>query len=156
MAQPNAQPRMPRKELADTLAEVARIGAMFIDGDAAEAVHADETSATWTDADDINFAHEPYINVKRTVLLVERMQDVPCRALFALIRADDPSKLEAVVCGMENPHGRAPFAMNKPQRECIKKGVVTTETDSAAGAVSAYAPVRNSDHEIVGLLHVFA
>ncbi|MFO7899969.1 MAG: hypothetical protein R6V58_13025 [Planctomycetota bacterium] len=147
---------MAKKKLADTLAEVARIGALFMDGDAAEAVHADETSATWTGADDVNFAHEPYINVKRTVLLVERMQDVPCRALFALRRTDAPSKLEAVVCGMENPHGRAPFPMNKPQRECIKKGVVTTELDSAAGAVSAYAPVRNSDNEVVGLLHVFA
>ena len=140
--------------LKKDLAEIARIGALFMDGDAAEAVHATQTSATWTDSDDINFAHDPYLNVKRTLLLIDRMQPFPYSCLFALRRADDPSLLEAVVCNMENPHGRAPFVPSPAQRRCITQGKATTEADRA-GRVSAYAPVRNSDDEIVGLLHVF-
>jgi hypothetical protein len=152
----NAPPNTSKKQLRNALAEIARIGAIFLDGDAAECVHADDTSATWTSGDDINFAHEPFLNVKRTILLIERMHDIPYGALFALRRADDPAKLEAVVCGMENPAGRAPFLMSKAQRECIRNGQVTTETDPESDLLSAYAPVRNSDDEIVGLLQIFA
>jgi hypothetical protein len=145
-----------KTKLLDTLTEAARIGAMFIDGDAAESVHTDQTSATWTSGDDINLAHAPFLNVKRTILLIERMYDAPYNALFALIRADDPSKLEPVVCGMDSGPGRDPLKMSKAQRECVRKGKVTTETDTASGRTSAYAPVRNSDDEVVGVLYVFA
>jgi hypothetical protein len=141
----------PPANMKEALMEIARIGALFLDGDAAEAVHAGPTSATWTDPDDINFAHEPYINVKRTLMLIERMQPFYYEVLFALRRADNHDLLEAVVCNLANPHGRGPFQPNKAQRDCIVAGKITAETTSP-GHISAYAPVRNSDDEIVGLL----
>jgi len=145
------QPRS-RRNLAAKLSEIARIGALFIDGDAVEDIFA--SGRNWASADDINFAHEPYIEVKRTVLKIERIGEFRYFAAVALIRQDDPKNAEAVVCGMRNAFGISPVPMTPAMRQCIRRGIITTERDAKAGDVRAFAPIQNSDGEAVGFLMV--
>ena len=149
------QPTLSKKKLAAILAETARVGAMFLDGDALESVHASESSATWTDADNINFAHAPFIAVKKTILTVERIPDFRCFACAFLKRADDPKLIEPVVAGRRNPFGRDPLKPTAAMREAMRKDTITTEVKVETDNVFAYAPVKNSDDETVGMLAVF-
>jgi hypothetical protein len=141
-------PAKGTRNLATRLEEVARIGALFVEGDFLEEVFA--SGRDWQSGDDINFAHAPYIELKRAILRIEQIPDFRCFATLALIRRDDPAKAEAVVCGMRNPFGIAPIPMTPAMRRCVKKGEVTSET--ANGRVRAYAPIANSDGETVGFL----
>ena len=143
-------PAKGTRNLAVRLKEVARIGALFIEGDFLEQVFA--SGRDWTSGDDINFAHAPYIELKRTVLRIEQIPDFRCFATLALIRRDDPAKAEAVVCGMRNPFGITPVPMTPAMRRCIEKGEITSET--ANGRVRAFAPIANSDGETIGFLMV--
>ncbi|HUT34124.1 MAG TPA: hypothetical protein VNE39_11630 [Planctomycetota bacterium] len=143
-------PAKTTRALAARLKEVARIGALFVEGDFLEEVFA--SGRDWKSGDDINFAHAPYIELKRTVLRIERIADFRCFATLALIRRDDPAKAEAVVCGMRNPFGIAPVPMTPAMLRCVKKGEITSETES--GRVRAFAPIANSDGETVGFLMV--
>ena len=141
-----------RRRLAADLAEIARIGAMFIDGDALDDVFA--SGRDWTSADDINFKHGPFIEVKRTILKIERIGDFRYFAAAALIRQDDPRKVEAVVCGTRNDLGRGPVPMTPAMRRCIKKGEIATERDEKTGDVRAFAPIKTSEADTVGFLMV--
>lgn len=141
-----------RRRLAADLAEIARIGALFMDGDALDDIFA--SGRDWTSADDINFRHGPFIEVKRTVLKIERIGDFRYFALVAIIRQDDPKKVEAVVCGVRNDLGRAPVPMTAAMRQCVKKGEVTTEPHGKTDDVRAFAPIKTSDGDTVGLLVV--
>lgn len=145
-------PPKNRRTLAADLAEIARIGALFLDGDAVEAIFA--SGRNWTSGDDINFAHEPYIDVKRTVLQIERIGDFRYFATVALVRQDEPRNAEAVVCGMRNALGIRPVPMSPAMRHCIRKGQVTTESDAKSGFLRAFAPIQNSDAETIGFLMV--
>ena len=86
------------------------------------------------------------------MLRIERIADFRCFATLALIRQDDPTKAEAVVCGMRNPFGIAPVPMTPAMRRCINKREITSETTH--GRLRAYAPIANSDGEILGFLMV--
>jgi len=141
-----------RRRLAADLAEIARIGALFIDGDALDDIFA--SGRNWTSGDDINFKHAPFIDVKRTVLKIERIGDFRYFAAALIIRQDDPRKVEPVVAGMQNALGRAPFPMNPAMRRCVKKNEVTTERIEKTGDVRAYAPIKTSEADTVGLLVV--
>lgn len=141
-----------RQNLDKRLAEIARIGALFVDGDALETVFA--SGRDWTSGDDVNFAHAPFIEVKRTVLKIERIGDFRYFAAACLVRQDDPTKAEAVVCGMRNDLGIRPVPMTPAMRKCVKTGAVTTEKDARTGDVRAFAPVKNTDGELAGFLVV--
>ena len=138
------------RNLAARLKEIARIGALFVEGDFLEDVFA--SGRDWKSGDDINFAHAPYIELKRTVLRIERIADFRCFATLALIRQDDPTKAEAVVCGMRNPFGIAPVVTTPAMRRCVKKGEIASETVN--GRLRAFAPIANSDGETIGFLMV--
>lgn len=141
-----------KRGLDAKLAEIARIGALFVDGDAADTIFA--SGRDWTSGDDINFAHGPFIDLKRTVLKIERIADFRTFAAVALVRQDDPSKAEAVVCGMSNTLGVRPVPMTPAMKKCVKTGAVTTEKTPKTGDVRAFAPVKTSDGDTVGFLMV--
>jgi len=147
-------PPTSRRGLAAKIAEIARIGALFIDGDYVEAIFA--SGAEWTSGDDINFAHAPYIDVKRTVLRIERIGPFRCFATVVRLRTDDRAKAEAVVCGMRNVLGIKPVTMTPAMRRCVRDGEVTTERIARSGQVRAYAPICSSDGDPVGFLMVHA
>ena len=142
-----------RKTLAADLVEIARIGALFIDGDAVADLFA-PGAENWTSGDDVNFKHGPFIDVKRTVLRIERIGAFRYFALVAVTRKDDPTKAEAVVCGMKNDLGIRPVPMTAAMKQCVKKDVVTTERDAKSGNVRAYAPIKTSEGDPLGFLMV--
>jgi len=147
-------PPKSSRGLAAQLAEVARIGALFLDGDLVESVFA--SGRDWTSGDDINFAHAPYIETKRTVLRIERIAAFRTFATVALIRQDDPAQAEAVVCGMRNVFGIRPVPMSPAMRRCVARNVITTERDSRTRESRAFAPIANSEGETIGFLMIHA
>ncbi len=147
-----AQPKN-RPNLEKELAEVARTGALFIDGDCVRDVFV-PGAETWTSGDDINFRHGPFIEVKRTVLRIERIPPYRVFALVAVVRKDDPAKCEAVVCGLNNAFGQRPVPMSGAMKRCVAKGVITTERTPRKD-FRAFAPIKNSEGEPAGFLMVF-
>ena len=141
-----------RQNLARKLAEIARIGALFIDGDALDNVFA--SGRDWTSGDDINFRHGPYIEVKRTVLRIERIGDFRYFAAVSLVRQDDPAKCEAIVCGMRNDLGIRPVPMTPAMRRCVRKAEIAVERIPKTGDVRAYAPIKTSEGDTIGFLMV--
>jgi hypothetical protein len=147
-------PAKNRRTLAADLAEIARIGALFVDGDALADVFA-PGAENWTSGDDVNFKHGPFIDLKRTVLKIERIGDFRYFALVARVRKDDPKMAEAIVCGMRNDLGNRPVPMTLAMKQCLKKDAITTERDATSGAVRACAPIKTTDGDPIGFLLLF-
>jgi hypothetical protein len=137
-------------DVQDALVGIARTGTLFVNGDALENVFA--SGRDWTSGDDINFAHEPFIELKRTVMAIERIGDFRYFACLALVRRDDPTKIESAVCGARNWMGVKPVDMTPSVRRCVQRDEVVGERARGVDAYDVAAPVKNSDGELAGLL----
>lgn len=151
------------EQCAADVADVARIGLLFLDGDALEQALNDHASA---DQDDIDYDHEKFNSLKITLLRIERIR--PELRLFAALwqaRPDNPGIVAPAVCGSKRscgpgpilwPPAAAPYWVAQPAHPDMTRALTTGEAVQRLwpGGVSWYFPVRNSDGEIAGLLEL--
>ncbi|MCG3179196.1 MAG: hypothetical protein BIFFINMI_01529 [Phycisphaerae bacterium] len=97
-ARPTQLAALSSRELIDRLAEVARIGALFIEGEDCENLLVPE-ARQWTDPDDINFDAKVAVGVKKTLLRIERIERFPYHAIIWRRRPDDPDRGEIMLAG---------------------------------------------------------
>jgi hypothetical protein len=138
------------------LQEVVRLGQLFIEGDMIDQLLT-EYGYTWTDPDNIDYNHEPFIAMKKVVMRLERTP-VDGGDAFVNIwrrRPDDKTKAEPLLAGMRlSPIGRGIIEMTKPIRDALvagKQGVDRRDD----GTISIFAPIRDSMDRIAGAIEVF-
>ena len=171
-------------EVKRELAEVARVGQMFLDGDLVyEAYH--PHSKTFMCGDDMDFNPEAFLPLKMTMLRLERLSRVKCATTLWRRRPDMPDRGEAVVLGSygsphagDKPaaHGYQPKPMFPELASAFLKGRAAWKITRVPGAkniaergmgvkirglkvpvfVELFVPVKDSMGEISGVLEVFA
>ena len=98
------------KELVARLAEVARIGALFIEGE--DVINALQPECRqWKLADDINFNAAVAVPLKKTLLRIEMIEKFPYYAIVWRRRPDDPKLAEPILAGRMN----SPYNLGKNQ-----------------------------------------
>lgn len=151
------------EQYAAEVADVARIGLLFLDGDALEQAQREHASA---DQDDIDYEYASFNSLKATLLRIERIR--PDLRLFAALwqpQAGNPTVVAPVVCGSKKscgagpihwPPSPAPYWVAQPANPDMRKAIHTGEPVLYLwpGGASWYYPVRNSDFEIAGLLEL--
>jgi hypothetical protein len=86
------------QEVAAELAEVARVGELFVDGELVKAAwmpYADN----FTCGDDMDYNEVATVPLKKTLMRLERLCRVPCSTVIWRRRPDDPGSGEAVLLG---------------------------------------------------------
>ena len=128
---------------------VAKIGLMFLNGDALEDVIRDKYN------DFLNYMFDNFNECRKVVLKMERIN--PALALCAILwqkRADNSDKVIPVVVGNSLPiEGWQKSNILPEQKKAFdgESGVVLKRAD---GTVSHYYPILNSDCDIVGVLEL--
>ncbi len=166
------------------LAEIARVGQMFVDGDLCRRLWAPGHERFMT-GDDLNYDNEVTVSVKKTLLRLERLCRVPCSTALWRRRPDDPGSGEALLfgsCGTfegaakpanrgyipprMTPEMRKGFLQGRPAwkvrrkakgtRVSIDRGLFHPVADvPGATTVQHFVPIRDSMGEIAALLEVF-
>ncbi|MCX7590780.1 MAG: hypothetical protein N2255_04045 [Kiritimatiellae bacterium] len=169
-------------EVKKALMEVARIGQMFVEGDACrEALQ--PWAQTFMSGDDMDFNPEVCVPLKKTLLRLERLSRVPCSTAIWRRRPDMPECVEALIFGSCSspmsdgkpanrgyrpprmfPEIRRAFVEGKPgwkiMREktgvMIERGLFQPVVDTSRDTViELFVPVRDSMGEIAAALEVF-
>ena len=128
--------------------EIARIGLLFLDGDAFEDVLIDQEEHT-----DYRFA--PFTDLKADLLRIERID--PDLEMSAILWREYPGNryvMEPLVAGsgLPNTGPRRIFA-TPPMRAAYGTGTNQMDDQSPKG-IAYYYPLRNSKDDIVGLLEL--
>lgn len=134
------------------LIDIARIGALFLVGDQLEEVMP-LRSRQYTDTDDIDYVDDYFNELKRVLLLTERI-DPSKDVLTALwvLRTDREDACEVMIAGKRLP--REGFMIHDiwPELKRAFSGLPTRRVNNELETV--YFPVRNSLDRIVGVLEV--
>jgi hypothetical protein len=166
------------------LAEVARVGQAFLDGDLARKVYHPH-SEKFMCGDDMDFDPEAFMPLKKTMLRLERLCRVPCATTLWRRRPDRPDRGEATIFGSYgSPHGgdkpanrgyeprpmfpelaRA-FLRGKPGWKLTRDWRAGSMAERGLGVriagvkrptfVELFVPVKDSMGEIAAVLEVFA
>jgi len=101
--------KLSMAELKRELAEVARVGQMFLDGDLARRVYHPH-AVNFLCGDDMDFDPQAFMPLKKTLLRLERLARVPCATTLWRRRPVSPGKApdrgEALIFGgFGSPHG---------------------------------------------------
>jgi hypothetical protein len=176
--------RTTLQDVKRELAEVARVGQMFIDGDACRRLWA-PGHEKFMAGDDMNYDNPVTVEVKKTLLKLERLSRVPCSTTLWRRRPDDPDSGEALLFGSfgtfegaEKPgnrgyvpprmtpqmrvafaHGRSAWKIRRQKnghRVHIDRGLFYPVADvTGQTTVQLFVPVKDSMGEIAALLEVF-
>jgi hypothetical protein len=176
--------RMKMADLKDELAEVARVGQMFVDGDACRNAWAPGCEC-FTKGDDMNYNNPVVVPLKKTLFKLERLSRVPCSTTLWRRRPDDPESGEPLLFGSHGtpegadkpsnwgytpprmtPQMRKAFVDGKPAWKTKKnpkqaghllsRGCTQRVTDrKGVSSVQLFVPVKDSLGEIAALLEVF-
>lgn len=127
---------------------IARIGLMFLDGDAFEEVLIDQEAHT-----DYRFA--PFNQLRACLLNIEKLDpDLDISAILWRFIHDNNYVAEPIICGNALPQtGWRRVYANRELREAYLTGGRTV-LDYGGGCTSSYYPFRNSDQDIVGVLEL--
>ncbi|HML46847.1 MAG TPA: hypothetical protein PKE04_08875 [Clostridia bacterium] len=128
--------------------ELARIGLLFLDGDAFETVLIDQEGHT-----DYRFA--PFTDLKADLLRIEAIDpDLDVSAILWRAYPGNDRVAEPLIAGSGLPNSgwRRVFAP-RPLREAFRTGTPQTHPQPPKGT-SHYYPLRNSNDDIVGVLEL--
>ena len=154
-ARPRPRP-LDAQQRAARLQELARLAALFIDGELVGQLLT-EHGRLWTSGDDIDYRHAPFIALKKLVL---RLEQAPADGRPAYVnvwrqRPDDPSKGEPLLAGMRvSPFGRGVVPMPRALRSAILNQRPASEV-APDGSVCVFAPLYDSLHHVAGAVEVF-
>ncbi len=104
-----AKKKKPRKlsldEIATELAEVARVGEVFVDGELVKNVYM-AYATNFMCGDDMDYNPVTTVPLKKTLMRLERLSRVPCSTTIWRRRPDDPRSGEVALSGfMTSPQG---------------------------------------------------
>jgi hypothetical protein len=147
--------KMTLANLKAELAEVARLGQVFIDGDLCRKVY-EPHAETFMTGDDMDFNPKAFVPLKQTLLRLERTAPMPCAAALWRRRPDFPQAGEALIFGSSaspmgggkpGNRGYQPPRMTMPLATAFLKGRPAWKVSpsrSGAGMVDrgAAVPVR--------------
>jgi hypothetical protein len=92
-------------EIQHELAEVARVGQVFVDGDLCRKVW-QPYAETFMKGDDMDYNPEATVPLKKTLFRLERISRIPCCASLWRRRPDVPGSAEALLFGsLSSPIG---------------------------------------------------
>lgn len=129
---------------------IARIGLMFIDGDAFESVLLDKVGHVDYDFDKFN-------RVKIPLMKIERINpDIAITAVLWQPRVDNQDILLPLIAGKALPFEGWQRAVVTPETRRALQGEFGVVLRRSSACNSHYYPVRNSDAEVVGLLELIA
>jgi len=176
--------KMTLAEVKEELAEVARIGQMFVDGDLCRKA-LQPYAETYMTGDDMDFNPETCVPLKKTLMRLDRLSRVACATALWRRRPDFPEVGEALIfssvgspLGSQKPPNRGykppkmvaematAFVKGKPAWRIVRNTKETgTMIDrglsapvrSPAGTrtVELFVPVKDSMGEIAAVLEVF-
>lgn len=107
--------RLTLREISTELAEVARAGSIFVDGELVKEAYMPYARG-FTCGDDMDFNPVPTVPLKKTLMRLERFSRVPCATTIWRRRPDDPKCGEALLAGFASP----PQAGSKPANRGYK------------------------------------
>ena len=164
------------------LMEVARVGQMFVDGDACRRA-LQPYAQTFMTGDDLDFDPEVCVPLKKTLLRLERLSRVPCSTALWRRRPDMPECVEALLFGSYSspmsdgkppnrgyqppqmfPEIRGAFVdgkaawkiMRRKAGVLIERGLFRPVVDTRSDTVlELFVPVKDSMGEIAAVLEVF-
>lgn len=180
----NSTRKMTLAAIKQELAEVARIGQMFVDGDLCRKVW-QPYAETFMKGDDMDYNPETTVPLKKTLLRLERLGRIPCCTALWRRRPDLPDSGEVLLCGSlsspqggEKPANRGyqPPPMTKELQQVFLKGRSAWRLDQksraiplqaarginvpakgikASTTVQFFVPVKDSMGEIAAALEVY-
>lgn len=127
---------------------IARIGLMFIDGDALENVLLDKVGHTDYNFDQFNLCKIPLMKVERI------NPDLDVTAVLWQYRVDNHDFALPVVCGKALPFEGWQGTPVLPEMRKAFGGEFGAVKTRSAVCNSHYYPVYNSDHEVTGVLEL--
>ncbi len=142
-----------RKDLTIPLEEVARIGLLFLDGDAFEKV-LPEKCLTYHGGDDLDYNEEEFNQLKITLMKIERIRAGVAAVLWRR-RPDAPENGEVLVAASTinwTPINRV-GPLPKQMVRCLEEGK-PTRLKHKDGSHSLFSPLLNSDAEVVGVFEL--
>jgi hypothetical protein len=176
--------KMTLNDVKRELAEVARIGQAFVDGDACRKLWA-AGHEKFMAGDDMNYDNDVTVAVKKTLFKLERLSRVPCSTTLWRRRPDDPDSGEALLFGSfgtfegaekpanrgyvrprMTPQMRKGFVNGQPawkvrrqvkgMKVNIDRGLFHPVADvPGRTTVQHFVPIKDSMGEVAALLEVF-
>ena len=142
---------MTQESLREQADRAARIGLMYLDGDAFEGILLDRSG-------DTDYDFDAFIVVKRALAFLERIEEGAklCAVLWQAY-PDNPGLSVPVAAGSSLPlEGWTRTRTSAELQAVYSRGERPIRSDPDAGTTHYYYPVRNSDHDIVGALELIA
>ena len=118
--------RLTVAEIKRELAEVARIGKVFVDGDLCRQA-LQPYAQTFLTGDDLDLNPEACVPLKKTLLRLERLSRVPCATALWRRRPDVPSSAEALLFGAAG----SPLGSDKPANRGYQPPPMTPQLAAA-------------------------
>jgi hypothetical protein len=118
-----------RRTLTDIkreLADVARVGQMFVDGDLCRQA-LKPYAQTFMTGDDMDFDPAACVPLKKTLIRLERLCRVPCSTTIWRRRPDMPDRVEAILFGAYS----SPMSDGKPGNRGYKPPMIFREIAKA-------------------------
>lgn len=156
-------------EIARQLNEIGRVATVMLDGDAAkgimtkralESFRKDDPKDPWVASDNFDVNHEPYIQVKKTLIRLSRLASFPCDVNLWMPVEGMPGRIQVLI---RNVHEMSQFwtwgalhqAIPPPMKAVIETGKHTTVTEKP-NMISVLAPVYDSLGDVVAVAEVVA
>ena len=183
MAKTRSNRIMTLKEAKHEIAETARIGQAFLEGDLFNRI-LQPYAVTYRDGDDLDFNPAAFVPLKKTLMRLHRVSRVKCSTTLWRRRPDMPDRTDPLLYGgvVETPDGDmkpkpgyVPPEMSPPLRKALvdgktgwktvrgrrpifgERGVAQPVSDVADDrVVQHFVPLYDSMGEIAGALEVFA
>jgi hypothetical protein len=152
--------KMTLDEIKHELAEVARIGQVFVEGDLCRQAWKPH-AVNFMKGDDMDYDPVPTVPLKKTLLRLEMLGRVPCCATLWRRRPDLPDRGEALLFGRvgsspdggDKPANRGyqPPMLSKELKQVFLKGKAAWKMNPKAHAAIRFQPPRGIGVAVKGL-----
>lgn len=163
----SAQEARRRPDLAAELDEIARVATVMVDGDACQRIMTrralefldkKDPKDPWIDSDNFDVNHEPYIQVKKTLIRLAALVPFPVDVNLWMPVEGLDGRIQVLI---RNKYEMSQFwrwgalhqEMHPSMKTVLAEGRRVRVADRP-GWISVLAPVRNSLGDVVGLVEV--
>jgi hypothetical protein len=162
-------PGATRESVAKELDEIGRIAAVMVDGDVCqrimtrrslEQMFVQNPKDPWAASDNFQVHHEPYIQVKKTLIRLSRRVPFACDVNLWMPFREKPDKIQVLIRNVNEWSQFWTWGALTQDMPIEMKRVLETGTRERVtrrpGMISVLAPVYNSLGDIVALVEVVA
>ncbi len=158
-----------REAVIRELDQVARTGAVMIDGDLCQRIMTEraikhllktDPRDPWAASDNFDVNHEAYIQTKKTLIRLSRLVPYACDVNLWMPVPNNPGKIQVLIRNVNEWSQFWTWGMlTQETPEVMSRVLATGQRETVTqkpGMVSVLAPVSNSLGDIVGLIEVVA